>query len=60
MLYNIHFQTMMLFQSFNTKILQKDAGKGDPFLGFILKIVPGIHDPRISEYHIVASSNARY
>ena len=36
------------------KILQKDAQKGDfwnsldPFLGFILKTVPGIHDPRIS------------
>ena len=36
------------------KILQKDAQKGDfwnsldPFWGFILKTVPGIHDPRIS------------
>ena len=36
------------------KILQKYAQKGDfwnsldPFLGFILKTVPGIHDPCIS------------
>ena len=36
------------------KILQKDAQKEDfrnsldPFWGFILKTVPGIHDPRIS------------
>ena len=34
--------------------MQKDAQKGDfwnsldPFWGFILKTVPGIHDPRIS------------
>ena len=57
----VHNSIKMKYQSrwcyFNLlihKILQKDAQKGDfwnsldPFWGFILKIVPGIHDPRIS------------
>ena len=44
----------MLFESFKNQNFAKDAHKGDflktldPFWDFILKKVPGIHDPRIS------------